>query len=222
MSAVAFITGITRGLGFALASHLLARGWEVYGCGATSAYAPPGAHGFLCDVSDETAVAAMFAELTARVDGIDLLVNNAAVLGPRTTIRNTPLDAWRHAFAINVDGPFNVSRHAMSLLRKGAVIANISSSVGRRGRANWGAYACSKHAVEGLTDVLAEELHDREVRVLSFNPGGTATDMRAQAYPNEDPATLPTAADIARIIVERALDATMDDSGAKLNCRDFL
>ncbi len=71
-----------------------------------------------------------------------------------------------------------------------------SSSVGRQGRANWGAYAVSKFATEGMMQVLAEEYQSRHLRVNCINPGGTRTKMRASAFPTEDPQKLKTPADI--------------------------
>ena len=72
-----------------------------------------------------------------------------------------------------------------------------SSSVGRKGRAYWGAYAVSKFGIEGLSQVLADELADStKVRVNTVNPGGTRTQMRLQAYPGEDPAKLPAPGDV--------------------------
>ncbi len=65
-----------------------------------------------------------------------------------------------------------------------------SSSVGRQGRANWGAYATSKFATEGMMQVLADEYQNRSLRVNCINPGGTRTSMRASAFPTEDPQKL--------------------------------
>ncbi len=68
-----------------------------------------------------------------------------------------------------------------------------TSSVGQRGRAYWGAYAVSKAGLEGLAEILADELENTQIRVNVINPGGTRTRMRARAYPAENPETLPTA-----------------------------
>jgi NAD(P)-dependent dehydrogenase (short-subunit alcohol dehydrogenase family) len=101
----------------------------------------------------------------------------------------------------------------------GGTLMLLSSSVGRQGRAGWGPYAISKHGLEGLSDTLAEEYP--MLRVFSVNPGGTATDMRQEAYPDEDPQTLPTAHEVAQVILSYVDDKTLP-SGAKLNCRDQL
>lgn len=218
---IAFITGVSRGIGAALAGVLRDQGFKVYGC-ATSGEAPAGVTGWACDVSSDAQVAQMFARFAEHESRIDLLVNNAGVLGPRVDLVDVSPEAWRHVFAVNTDGPFFVVRHAAQFLGEGSCIVNVSSSVGRTGRGQWGPYACSKHALEGMTDVLADELRDRGVVVLSMNPGGTATEMRADAFPDEDPETLPTSEEIARVIATEALGSTLERSGAKLNCRDFL
>lgn len=205
---VALVTGGTRGIGAAICESLLAAGARVYTCGASEgseSRVPQGATGFRCDVSDPDDVARMVEAISGREAALHLLVNNAGLLGPRESIEDTPLDSWRKVFAVNADGPFLVTRSCLPLLRAGrGVIVNVSSSVGRKGRAHWGAYACSKHAVEGLTDVLADELGGDGIAAISVNPGGTATDMRAEAFPDEDPATLPTAAEVAEVILAMA------------------
>lgn len=218
---VAFITGVSRGIGAALAQNLLARGYVVYGCARSDDF-PSGVRGFVCDIASEDQVASMFAELAEHESHIDILVQNAAVLGPRVKLADVTPRVWREVFEINVHGAFFVALGADRFLGQGACVVNVSSSVGRKGRGTWGPYACSKHALEGMTDVLADEYRDRGVRVLSMNPGGTATDMRADAFPDEDPATLPSAAAIAETIASAAVDASLAPSGAKLNCRDLL
>jgi NAD(P)-dependent dehydrogenase (short-subunit alcohol dehydrogenase family) len=89
----------------------------------------------------------------------------------------------------------------------------ITSSVGRKGRGAWGAYAVSKFGVEGLAQVMAEELRPANVCVVTFNPGGTRTRMRAEAYPDEDPRTLPDPSVPARALLHVAMHATMAITG---------
>ena len=127
-----------------------------------------------------------------RLDGI---LHNASLLGPRNPIEHYPATDWHAVMQVNVNAAFLLTRALLPLLNKSqdASIILTSSGVGRRGRAYWGAYAVSKFATEGLMEVLADECaHAGRVRVNSLNPGGTRTTMRAAAYPNEDPATLPT------------------------------
>lgn len=218
--AVAVITGGTRGIGRALCEVLVERGATVYSCGTSEnapSEVPEGVVAIQCDVTDPADVRRL-AELAG--GEVDLLVNNAGVLGPRDVLEEVALDEWRHVFAVNVDGPFLVTNAFLPALRSaGGVVVNVSSSVGRRGRASWGPYACSKHALEGMTTTYAEELADDGVAVFAVNPGGTATDMRAEAFPDEDPDTLPTATEVAEVIVNMA---ERRPSGESLDVRDEL
>ncbi|MEX1058637.1 MAG: YciK family oxidoreductase [Natronospirillum sp.] len=125
---------------------------------------------------------------------LDGLVHSAGVLGQKTLIEQYNHQAWEKVFQINVHGSFHLTRAVMPLMRRSDQprIVFLSSSVGRQGRAYWGAYAASKFAVEGLAETLADELTTHpDFSVNVVNPGGTRTAMRAAAYPGEDPATVP-------------------------------
>ena len=132
-----------------------------------------------------------------RLDG---LLHNAALLGQRSPIEHQDPDTWAKVMQVNVNAAFNLTRALIPALRSSgsASVIFTSSSVGRRGRAYWGAYAVSKFAVEGLCQVLADELDDElnNIRVNSLNPGATRTNMRAHAYPAENPMTNPAPEDI--------------------------
>ena len=125
---------------------------------------------------------------------LDVLINNASILGVKTKIKDIPEDVWDSVIQINLNSQFYVIKAFLPLLEKSlnSSIINVSSSVGRKGKADWGAYAVSKFGLEGLTQVLADELKDSNIRVNSVNPGGTRTEMRADAYPAEDPNTNPS------------------------------
>ena len=97
----------------------------------------------------------------------------------------------------------------------------MTSSVGRQGRAMWGAYSISKFGVEGITQVFADELRKNNIRVMALNPGGTRTQMRAVAYPSEDPSKLPDPDTIAQVVLHLVLNSEMEWSGLSLNARDF-
>ena len=127
-----------------------------------------------------------------RYGRLDVLINNAGILGPRAPLVGYPLKEWERVIRVNLNGTFYLTRAAAQVMvrqRSGCIIS-VSSSVGRRGRADWGAYAVSKFGVEGLTQVLADELRSAGICAVTFNPGATRTRMRADAYPSEDPATL--------------------------------
>ena len=104
------------------------------------------------------------------------------------------MPTWCRVLHVNLTAAFALTQVLLPALRKSADAAVLftASSVGRRGRAYWGAYAVSKFALEGLSQVLAAELEGiSAVRVNTLNPGRARTAMRRQAYPAEDPDTLP-------------------------------
>ena len=127
-----------------------------------------------------------------RLDG---LLHNAGILGDRTPIEHYPVAKWFEVMHVNLNAPFVLTTTLLPLLNASddASVVFTSSSVGRRGRAYWGAYAVSKFGIEGLSQVLADETSERgRIRVNCINPGATRTAMRRRAYPGEDPETLPT------------------------------
>lgn len=129
-------------------------------------------------------------------DHIDGLLHNAALLGSMTSIEQYEVPVWNKMMQVNVNAPFILTKTLLPLLRNSedASIIFTSSSVGRKGRAFWGAYAVSKFANEGLMQVLADELAgtDKVIKVNSVNPGATRTNMRADAYPAENPMNNPS------------------------------
>jgi NAD(P)-dependent dehydrogenase (short-subunit alcohol dehydrogenase family) len=131
---------------------------------------------------------------------LDGILHNAALLGSLTTLEQYEVSVWNQLMQVNVTAPFIMTRALIPLLRLSddASIIFTSSSVGRKGRAFWGAYAVSKFANEGMMQVLADELDDdkHNVRVNSLNPGATRTNMRASAYPAENPINNPTPEEI--------------------------
>ncbi|HWH77635.1 MAG TPA: SDR family NAD(P)-dependent oxidoreductase, partial [Candidatus Binatus sp.] len=158
-----------------------------------------------------------------RFGTIDVLVNNASVLGPRAAIADYPIDTWREVIDINLNGLFFMTHEVLPIMlakRRGSIV-NLTSGVGRVGKARWGAYAVSKAGLEGFSQVLADELKDSGIRVNSVNPAATRTQMRAMAYPAEDPATLPSAEDVVPIFLYLASDDSNAITGQSLNARDW-
>jgi len=130
-----------------------------------------------------------------RLDGV---LHNAGLLGEVRPMDEQNAEIWQQVMQVNINGTFFLTQALLPLLLKsdsGSLVFT-SSSVGRQGRANWGAYAVSKFATEGMMQVLAEEYQSRHLRVNCINPGGTRTKMRANAFPSEDPQKLKTPADI--------------------------
>lgn len=133
--------------------------------------------------------------LNEQFECLDGLVHNAALLGARSPIEFYPEKEWAQLMEVNVNAVFYLTRALLPALQrsKDARMLFISSSVGRKGRAYWGAYSVSKFALEGLMQTLADELAaTSKIRVNSLNPGGTRTAMRRDAYPGENPESVPT------------------------------
>lgn len=130
---------------------------------------------------------------------LDGLLHNAGILGQRTPLSNYRQDVWDKVMKVNVTAQFQMTQALMPVLEKSsdASVIFTSSGVGRVGRSFWGAYAVSKFAVEGMIQVWASELEGLgSVRINGINPGATATNMRAQAFPAENPGTLKSAEEI--------------------------
>ena len=131
-------------------------------------------------------------EQFGRLDGLLL---NAGVLGQRTPLSNYRQDVWDKVMQINMTAQFQMTQALMPVLEKSndASVVFTTSSVGRQGRAFWGAYAISKFAIEGMVQTWAAEVDGvGSVRINAINPGATSTNMRAQAYPAENPDHLKT------------------------------
>jgi NAD(P)-dependent dehydrogenase (short-subunit alcohol dehydrogenase family) len=142
--------------------------------------------------ADYEAVAEAIDKRYGRLDG---LLHNAALLGALTPIEQYDVPLFMRVMHVNLTAAFVLTRQLLPLLRTSpdAAVLFTSSGVGHRGRAYWGAYSVSKFAVEGLTQVLAQELEGTSaVRVNVIDPGKVRTQMRRQAYPSEAPESLPT------------------------------
>lgn len=164
------------------------------------------------------------ADLIAREFGrLDGALLNAGVLGQKAPIDGYKWAAWKQVMDINVNGQFLLAKSITPLLERsehGASIVLTSSSVGRKGRAFWGAYSVSKFAIEGLMQILSEELYEsRNIRVNTLNPGATRTSMRADAYPAENPAHLKTPDEIMDIHVYLMSDESKHVNGQALDAQ---
>jgi len=137
-------------------------------------------------------VAEVIESTFGRLDGI---LHNAAVLGEITPLEMYDPDTWDFVMNVNLRAPFVLTQALLPLLKQSpdASVVMTTSSVGRRARAFWGAYAISKCGIEGLVQMLSDELAAiSAIRVNAINPGGTRTSMRASAYPGENPHTVKT------------------------------
>jgi NAD(P)-dependent dehydrogenase (short-subunit alcohol dehydrogenase family) len=188
----AIITGASRGLGFELAKVLARRGWRL-AVNARGADALEAAAGELRalgevitlpgDVADERHRRALVA---AAGEPIDLLVNNASVLGasPRPVLADYPLAELERVYRVNVLAPLALLQLALPHLSDGAAIVNVTSDAGVEAYESWGGYGSSKAALDQLTAVLATEHPD--LRIYAVDPGDMRTEMHQQAFPDED------------------------------------
>jgi len=152
-----------------------------------------------------------------RLDG---LLHNASELGPRTPLAHYPLGEWQKLLQVNLTAPFIMTKSLLPLLEKStsASIVFTGSSVGIKGRAFWGAYAASKAACENLVQVMADEMESiGNIRINSINPGATRTNMRAAAYPAEDPTTVKTPDTLMPAYVYLMSDDSQDHNGMQFS-----
>jgi NAD(P)-dependent dehydrogenase (short-subunit alcohol dehydrogenase family) len=228
------ITGASRGLGRALAFRFSEEGARLALCArSTEALNRVGLEISLkgyppllgsCDIADHAQVDRFASMVLEELGGVDVLVNNAAQLGTRIEVAEWTASAWSRIIDVNVNGLFLVSRAflpGMIKQRTGSII-NVSSSVGKQGRQRWGAYGVSKFALEGFTQMLADEVRTKGVRVNSVNPGRIDTDMRHAAYPDEDRTKLPSPTEVLDVFVHLASDQSCGITGQYFDAQEFL
>lgn len=129
-------------------------------------------------------------EQFGRLDG---LLHNAGVLGHRVPLEQYDVQTWDDVMSVNLRAPFLLTQSLLPLLKQStdAAVIFTTSGVGRTARAEWGAYSVSKFGIEALSKIFAAEFAGTgNIRFNCINPGATRTQMRAQAYPNENPQTL--------------------------------
>jgi len=231
----AVVTGGSRGIGLAVARAFAREGADVVICGRNADALVDAASlirsqstarvwHHVCDVADLEDVRRFASFVGECFPALDVLVNNASVLGVRAPIADYPEHTWVEVMNVNINGQFFITKALLPLLLRSssASIINVSSGAGKRPTSNWGAYAVSKFALEGFTQVLSVELKGHGVRVNAVNPGGTRTAMRAVAYPMEDPMTLPTPDDLTPLFVYLASDDSADVTGQSIEARQWL
>jgi NAD(P)-dependent dehydrogenase (short-subunit alcohol dehydrogenase family) len=228
------ITGATGGIGRAVAVAAAAHGAQLILMGRNLRRLKEvhaeiiGRHGdiaLMAPIDLEKAVAADYDRIAAAVlehyGRLDGLVHCAGMLGTLTPIEGYDVPTWCRVLHVNLTAPFALTQVLMPALRlsKAASVIFTSSGVGSKGRAYWGAYAVSKFALEGLSQVLADETRgSTNIRVNAVNPGRVRTAMRRAAYPSEDLATLPLPETVVQPYITLLSDAT-DATGGSFNCQ---
>ena len=224
---VALVTGASRGIGAATAKALAAQGAHViitartakdleavedaiFNAGGSATIAP-------LDLTDGDSIARLSTAVTERWGKLDVLVLNAAMLGTLAPVPAIDGAEFARLFTLNVTAQQVLIASFDALLRKsdaGRLVA-LTSSVGATPRAFWGAYGASKAALETLVASYGEEVKNLSaVSTAIVDPGRTRTQMRAKAYPGEDPATVKEPSVVADAIV--AMLTTEFETGHRL------
>ncbi|MGC8971377.1 MAG: SDR family NAD(P)-dependent oxidoreductase [bacterium] len=209
---VALITGASRGIGRAIALLLGQNGVNL-AVNARSEGAlfllkeelsSYGVDVLVCpgDLQDPLTPSLIIKKVIDYFGKLDILINNAG-LALAKPLSETTLEEWDMLMAVNARAPFLLSKEAIPYLKRSdmATIINISSVVGVKGYINQGAYTASKHALMGLTKVLAQEVFQDGIRVHVISPGGVATSMVELTRPDIDPSTLISPEEIAEIVL---------------------
>jgi NAD(P)-dependent dehydrogenase (short-subunit alcohol dehydrogenase family) len=183
------ITGVSGGLGKALAEAVLARGDQVAGTvrkdadlKAFEALGPGRAFGFLADMADEDAVRAAVDAAEAKLGGIDILVGNAGY-GLVGAVEESSLSEIRRQFEVNVFGPIAAIQAVLPYFRarRAGHVITITSVSAVAAWAGTGIYCGSKHALEGVTQTLAQEVAELGIKVTNVQPGGMRTDYAGRS-----------------------------------------
>ena len=200
---IALVTGASRGIGAATARALAAAGAhvvltartardletveeEIHESGGSATIAP-------MDLVESDSIARLANAISERWGKLDLLVINAAILPQLTPVAQIEQQFFNRALTLNVLATQALLANFDPLLKRsdGARVIGVTSWIGQNPRAYWGAYGATKAAFDNLLGAYAQEVENiSKVRVAIVDPGATRTQMRARAYPGEDPATV--------------------------------
>jgi NAD(P)-dependent dehydrogenase (short-subunit alcohol dehydrogenase family) len=217
------ITGVSRGLGRALAEEFIRLGHVVIGCGRSEKeivqlqidFPPP--HDFdIVDVADDEAVAGWAQEILAKHGAPDLLLNNAALINRNAPLWKISAEEFSDVIDVNIKGVANVIRHFVpAMIKQGrGVIVNFSSGWGRSTDAEVAPYCATKWAIEGLTQSLAQELPPG-MAAVPLNPGIIATDMLRSTF-GGSASSYPAPLDWAKTAAPFLLKINSADNGRQL------
>ena len=216
---LALVTGASRGIGAATAIALAAKGAHVvltartakdleqieqtiFDAGGSATIAP-------LDLAQSDSIARLATAIGERWQALDVMVLNAGMLGTLAAVPAIDAKELAQVLTLNVSAQVALIQSFDAMLRRsaGARIIGVTSSVGRKPRAYWGAYGASKAAFETLLECYGDETAEvSKIRVAVLDPGATRTKMRARAYPGEDPASVKPPEVVAERIVVLAVD----------------
>ena len=228
---IAVITGATRGLGRALAFDFAREGYSVYATGRAqntldklgveARRAKLDIRAVRADAATEEGAETLARQLDSDGAKPDVLIHNAGLLGDRVELAVYPLETWDAVMATNVRGPFLLTQRLLPKLAPNAAVIFVSSGIVDDVRPRWGAYYVSKVAVDAVAALYALELKPKGIRVFSVNPGPLRTVMRAEAFPKEDPETVPAPEERTGVFLWLAREAVIELTGSRYEAQDF-
>jgi len=214
---LALITGATRGIGRAVALALARQGAHVIITARTSGGLEElddeirkfGGKATLLalDLRDGAKIDQLGPTLYRRWGKLDILIGNAGILGPLSPLNHVTEDAWQTVLDVNLTANWRLIRTLDPLLKRsdaGRAVFTTSSGAASAKRAYWGPYSVSKAGLETLVKTYAHEIQSTPVRANLVDPGPIRTEMRAKAFPGEDPKTLPTPETLVPLFLELA------------------
>ena len=231
---IALVTGATRGIGRAGALALALAGAHVIAVGRTQgalealddeirAAGRPPATLVPLDLADGGGIDTLGYEIFQRHKRLDVLVHAAGMLGGLWPVAHVDPALWDKVAATNLTSAYRLIRSCEPLLRRSEAGRALFLTAGRavRPKAFWGAYAATKAGLEALVRCWADEIEHTSVRAVLIDPGQMRTRMRAEAFPGEDPATLPDPAEIGPMIVAYAAAADLGLPSQSVTFRDW-
>lgn len=220
---IAVVTGASRGIGRAAALALAREGAHVVALARTQGglveldddIRKLGGQATLvpADLKDFAAIDRLGAAIYERWQKLDILVGNAGILGKLTPLAHVDQKVWDEVMAVNITANWRLIRSLDPLLRASDAgrAVFVSSAAAHKCRAYWGPYSISKAALEAMVKTYAAEIATTPVRANAFDPGATATRMRAQAMPGEDPLTLPSADEVGALVAYMCVPSFTDN-----------
>jgi NAD(P)-dependent dehydrogenase (short-subunit alcohol dehydrogenase family) len=206
------ITGGTSGLGNELMNAFLNEGWTVAVCGRRKERIEKirrendNVLAEICDIRIEPAIALFLEKVKMQFGGIDVLILNAASIGPLPLpkIEDLRIEDLRLIFETNFFGNFNFLKYSLPLLRKGGMVIHITSDAATTPYPGWGAYSSSKAAFDTIIRILNAELEEKRIKALSYDPGDMDTEMHHIALP-EDRSPLKSPKDAASVLLREIM-----------------